>query len=217
MNKIYSTSKDIDRRGLMYVLSSPSGAGKTSLAKKLIEKDQHISMSISMTTRKPRPGEQDGKDYFFVSKKQFQQAIENDELLEWAEVFGNLYGTPRAVVEELLKKGTDVLFDIDWQGTQQIHEKVGQDLVRVFILPPSVNVLEQRLKKRGQDDDHVVTERMKQAANQISHWAEYDYVIINVDLNDCLNELEYILQAERLKRERLIGLSSFVRNMIKAM
>lgn len=217
MNKKFSTSKDIDRRGLMYVLSSPSGAGKTSLAKKLIEKDQHISMSISMTTRKPRPGEVDGVDYYFVSKEQFQSAIDNDELLEWAEVFGNHYGTPRTVVEETLKNGTDVLFDIDWQGTQQIHEKVGQDLVRVFILPPSVNVLEQRLRKRGQDDDHVVNERMKQAANQISHWAEYDYVIINVDLNECLNELENILHAERLKRERLIGLSSFVRNMIKEM
>lgn len=217
MNKSYITSKDIERRGLMFVLSSPSGAGKTSLAKKLIDEEQNISMSVSMTTRKARKGEQNGKDYIFVSTEGFKQSIENNELLEWAEVFGNHYGTPKTEVENQLKQGRDVLFDIDWQGTQQLHEKVGQDLVRVFILPPSVPVLEERLKGRGQDDEKVVKARMKQAANQISHWAEYDYVIINDHLAESLSELKSILHAERLKRERRIGLSSFVRNMIQKM
>ncbi|MGH1405237.1 MAG: guanylate kinase [Rhodomicrobiaceae bacterium] len=201
----------------MYVLSSPSGAGKTSIATKLIEQDQSIDMSISMTTRKARPGEVDGKDYIFVNKDQFNKAIENNELLEWAEVFGNFYGTPRKAVEQKLENGQDVLFDIDWQGTQQLHEKVGKDLVRLFILPPSVKVLEDRLKRRGQDEDHIVTARMKEAANQISHWAEYDYVIINENLDESLGEVQNILNAERLKRERRVGLSAFVRNMTTKM
>jgi len=201
----------------MYVLSSPSGAGKTSIANKLITQDEQISMSISMTTRKPRPGEVDGKDYIFVSKEEFNQAIEHNQLLEWAEVFGNYYGTPREAVENQLKEGRDVLFDIDWQGTQQLHEKVGNDLVRLFILPPSVNVLEERLKRRGQDEEHIVQARMKEAANQISHWAEYDYVIINENLDESLSEVQNILNAERLKRERRVGLSAFVRNMTTKM
>jgi guanylate kinase len=217
LNKSFNNSKDIERRGLMYVLSSPSGAGKTSIATKLISQDEHISMSISMTTRKPRPGEVDGKDYIFVSKDEFNQAIEGNDLLEWAEVFGNFYGTPREAVENQLKEGRDVLFDIDWQGTQQLHEKVGNDLVRLFILPPSVNVLEERLKRRGQDEDHIVQARMKEAANQISHWAEYDYVIINENLDESLSEVQNILNAERLKRERRVGLSAFVRNMTTKM
>lgn len=217
LNKSFNNSKDIERRGLMYVLSSPSGAGKTSIATKLISQDEHISMSISMTTRKPRPGEVDGKDYIFVSKDEFNQAIEDNDLLEWAEVFGNYYGTPREAVEKQLKEGRDVLFDIDWQGTQQLHEKVGNDLVRLFILPPSVNVLEERLKRRGQDEDHIVQARMKEAANQISHWAEYDYVIINENLDESLSEVQNILNAERLKRERRVGLSAFVRNMTTKM
>ena len=217
LNKSFNNSKDIERRGLMYVLSSPSGAGKTSIANKLITQDEQISMSISMTTRKPRPGEVDGKDYIFVSKEEFNQAIEDNQLLEWAEVFGNYYGTPREAVENQLKEGRDVLFDIDWQGTQQLHEKVGNDLVRLFILPPSVNVLEERLKRRGQDEEHIVQARMKEAANQISHWAEYDYVIINENLDDSLSEVQNILNAERLKRERRVGLSAFVRNMTTKM
>lgn len=217
MNKSFNNSKDIERRGLMYVLSSPSGAGKTSIANKLITQDEQISMSISMTTRKPRPGEVDGKDYIFVSKEEFNQAIEDNQLLEWAEVFGNYYGTPREAVENQLKEGRDVLFDIDWQGTQQLHEKVGNDLVRLFILPPSVNVLEERLKRRGQDEEHIVQARMKEAANQISHWAEYDYVIINENLDESLSEVQNILNAERLKRERRVGLSAFVRNMTTKM
>lgn len=201
----------------MYVLSSPSGAGKTSIATKLIDQDKNIDMSISMTTRKARPGEIDGKDYIFVNEDQFNKAIENNELLEWAEVFGNFYGTPRKAVEKKLENGQDVLFDIDWQGTQQLHEKVGKDLVRLFILPPSVKVLEDRLKRRGQDEDHIVAARMKEAANQISHWAEYDYVIINENLDESLGEVQNILNAERLKRERRVGLSAFVRNMTSKM
>jgi guanylate kinase len=217
LNKTYTNSKDIERRGLMYVLSSPSGAGKTSIATKLIDQDKNIDMSISMTTRKARPGEVDGKDYIFVNEDQFNKAIENNELLEWAEVFGNFYGTPRKAVEQKLENGQDVLFDIDWQGTQQLHEKVGKDLVRLFILPPSVKVLEDRLKRRGQDEDHIVAARMKEAANQISHWAEYDYVIINENLDESLGEVQNILNAERLKRERRVGLSAFVRNMTTKM
>jgi guanylate kinase len=201
----------------MYVLSSPSGAGKTSIATKLIEQDLSIDMSISMTTRKARPGEVDGKDYLFVTKDEFNKAIEHNELLEWAEVFGNYYGTPRKAVEQKLENGQDVLFDIDWQGTQQLHEKVGKDLVRLFILPPSVKILEDRLKRRGQDEDHIVAARMKEAANQISHWAEYDYVIINENLDESLGEVQNILNAERLKRERRVGLSAFVRNMTTKM
>ena len=201
----------------MLVLSSPSGAGKTSLAHQLIKDDPNISLSISMTTRPPRPGETDGEDYFFVDQQKFQTAIEEGALMEWAEVFGNLYGTPRQAVEERLQKGRDVLFDIDWQGTQALHETAGHDLVRIFILPPSVAALEERLRRRGQDDDTVVKKRMADAANQISHWAEYDYVIINETLETSLSELKNILTAERLKRERRIGLSNFVRTMVQKM
>ena len=201
----------------MLVLSSPSGAGKTSLAQSLITDDPEISLSISMTTRPPRPGETEGVDYYFVDQEKFQSAIEEGALMEWAEVFGNRYGTPRHSVEEHLKNGRDVLFDIDWQGTQALHETAGHDLVRVFILPPSVKALEERLRRRGQDDDQVVKNRMADAANQISHWAEYDYVIINENLENSLQELKNILTAERLKRERRIGLSNFVRSMVKNM
>ncbi len=201
----------------MLVLSSPSGAGKTSLAKKLIAADENISMSVSMTTRIARPGEVNNKDYIFVEKQEFSKAVEEGGLLEWAHVFGNQYGTPRKQVEDTLEQGRDVMFDIDWQGTQQLHEKAGQDLVRVFILPPSVSALEERLHKRGQDDQQVVKKRMSEAANQISHWAEYDYVIINENLEKSFEELQIILQAERLKRERRIGLSTFVRNMVQKM
>ena len=217
MNNSITSPKDIERRGFMLVLSSPSGAGKTSLAKALIKDDQMIAMSVSMTTRRPRAGETDGKDYFFVDQADFEKAIEEGTLLEWAEVFGNHYGTPREHVEATLKQGRDVLFDIDWQGTQQLHEKAGNDVVRVFILPPSVSALEERLTRRGTDDEKVVHARMKQAINQISHWAEYDYVIINENLEDSLKELKNILIAERLKRERRIGLSDFVRGMIREM
>lgn len=217
MNNNTKTTRTIERRGFMFVLSSPSGAGKTSLAKAVMAQDKEISMSISMTTRKPRPGEVDGKDYHFVSHEDFKNAIEQGTLYEWAEVFGNHYGTPKAPVEKELTEGRDVLFDIDWQGTQQLREKAGEDVVRVFILPPSVKALEQRLRTRGTDEEDVVRDRMKQAINQISHWAEYDYVIINENLEESLGELLHILAAERLKRERRTGLSAMVREMIKEM
>lgn len=198
----------------MFVISSPSGAGKTSLSRRLIDDDAEIGMSVSMTTRPPRPGEKDGYDYFFVDKERFDKAVQGGELLEWAEVFGNHYGTPKQHVEDQLAKGLDVLFDIDWQGTQSLYEKVGDDVVRVFILPPSIEVLEQRLRKRGQDDEEVVKNRMSDAENQISHWQSYDYVIINEDLDKSLVELKTILAAERRRRERLIGLQSFVATML---
>lgn len=207
----------IARRGLMFVISSPSGAGKTSLARKLIEDDDNISMSVSMTTRPKRPAERDGIDYIFVDQQKFKNAIDEGALLEWAEVFGNHYGTPRHQVEQQLSTGRDVIFDIDWQGTQALHEKAGKDVVRVFILPPSVKALEDRLKTRGQDDATVVKNRMSDAANQISHWAEYDYVIINEEIEKSLIELKSILAAERLRRDRRIGLTQFVRAMIGQM
>ncbi len=203
----------IERRGLMLVLSSPSGAGKTSLAKALLDADPGIKLSVSATTRKPRLGEVDGRDYTFVSEAEFERMQKEGGLLEWAQVFGNLYGTPRKPVEQAMAEGRDVLFDIDWQGTQQLAEKMAGDLVRVFVLPPSGAVLEARLRSRAQDSNEVVARRMAQAANEISHWAEYDYVIVNDDLAASIAGLKAILTAERLKRERLLGLSAFVRGL----
>jgi guanylate kinase len=203
----------IERRGLMLVLSSPSGAGKTSLAKALLDADPGIKLSVSATTRKPRPGEVDGRDYTFVSEAEFERMQKEGELLEWAQVFGNLYGTPRKPVEQAMAEGRDVLFDIDLQGTQQLAEKMAGDLVRVFVLPPSGAVLEARLRSRAQDSNEVVARRMAQAANEISHWAEYDYMIVNADLAASIAGLKAILTAERLKRDRLLGLSAFVRDL----
>lgn len=207
----------IDRRGIMLVLSSPSGAGKTTLSRRLLESELGIEMSVSVTTRKPRPGEVDGKDYFFVSEAEFIRLRDAGDLLEWARVFDNYYGTPRSAVERALAAGRDVLFDIDWQGAQQLNEKVAQDLVRVFILPPSGEILEQRLRLRAQDAPDSVARRMADAAAEISHWAEYDYVIINADLEASVAGLRAILAAERLRRERLLGLSDFVREMQKSL
>jgi guanylate kinase len=201
------------RRGLLLVLSSPSGAGKTTLARGLLASDPQIAMSISVTTRTPRPGELDGRDYFFVDEPRFVAMREAGELLEWAKVFDNYYGTPRAPVEKAIETGRDVLFDIDWQGAQQLAEKLPQDLVRVFILPPSANDLAARLKSRGQDSDEVVARRMAAASAEISHWPEYDYVIINAELEASGRSLASILTAERLKRERQLGLMDFVRGM----
>ena len=201
------------RRGLLLVLSSPSGAGKTTLSRALLSSDPNIHLSISVTTRKPRPGEADGTDYMFVDGKRFEKMRDAGELLEWARVFGNYYGTPRKPVEKAIARGEDVLFDIDWQGTQQLAEKMAGDLVRVFVLPPSGKELELRLKERAQDPPEVVARRMAQASAEISHWAEYDYVIVNDNLNESIEGLKAILRAERLKRERLLGLSAFVRNM----
>jgi guanylate kinase len=207
----------IERRGLLMVLSSPSGAGKTTLARRLVEADAEIAMSVSVTTRPPRPGETDGRDYHFIDDKRFVRMREGGELLEWARVFDNFYGTPRAPVEAAIKGGRDILFDIDWQGAQQLSEKMKHDVVRVFILPPSVTALERRLQTRAQDSVEVVRRRMEAASAEISHWPEYDYVIVNADIDGSLAGLKAIITAERLKRERLDGLSAFVREMQKTL
>jgi len=207
---IENKTKDISRRGLLLVLSSPSGAGKSTLSRLLLEKDRNITLSVSMTTRKPRPGERDGVDYFFATAEEFSDLVGKDGFLEHAKVFDHSYGTPAAPVEAAMKEGRDVLFDIDWQGTQQLSQKVAKDLVRVFILPPSKDELERRLKTRAQDSDEVVAKRMSKANQEISHWAEYDYIIVNDDLEKAEQQLFSILQAERLKRQRQTGLVSFV-------
>jgi guanylate kinase len=203
--------REVARRGLMLVLSSPSGAGKTTLSRLLLERDSTIELSISVTTRKPRPSEIDGQDYHFIDGARFDAMVERRELLEWAEVFGNRYGTPREPVTRALAAGCDVLFDIDWQGTQQLRENGRNDLVSVFVLPPSVRDLEARLRSRAQDSEDVIRSRMSKAANEMSHWAEYDYVVINRDICRAYEDICAILAAERLKRERQTGLSAFVR------
>lgn len=204
------TDASIARRGLMFVLSSPSGAGKTTLSRQLLARQRGISMSVSVTTRPMRPGEVDGKDYHFIDRARFDGMVENGELLEHAEVFGNCYGTPRSYVERHLRDGDDVLFDIDWQGTKQLREKAPDDLVSVFILPPSINELERRLFARAQDSAEVVARRMAKAVSEISHWTEYDYVIINRDIDEALVRITSILHAERLKRTRQEGLAAFI-------
>ncbi|MBX3446880.1 MAG: guanylate kinase [Parvibaculaceae bacterium] len=211
------TGIDIHRRGLMLVLSSPSGAGKTTLSRRLLDSDNEIDMSVSATTRKPRPGEVDGKDYFFLTTEDFGIMRNKGEFLEHAKVFGNYYGTPRKPVEEALARGHDVLFDIDWQGTQQLDETAQEDLVKVFILPPSAQDLEKRLEKRAQDPADVVAARMAKASDEISHYQEYDYIIINEDIDKAFAELQAILRAERLKRRRLTGLSNFVKQLREAL
>jgi guanylate kinase len=203
----------VERRGLMFVLSSPSGAGKTTLSRLLIERVKGLSLSVSATTRPMRPGEVDGRDYRFVDKATFATMVKHDELLEWATVFDNRYGTPRAPVEAALSSGRDVLFDIDWQGTQQLREKARADVVSVFILPPSAADLERRLHTRAQDSDDVIRGRMDRAAHELSHWAEYDYIVINQNVDDAFTEVHSILKAERLKRERRTGLTAFVREL----
>jgi guanylate kinase len=200
----------VHRRGLMMVLSSPSGAGKTTISRRLLETDSEISLSISVTTRAPRAGEVDGRDYNFIDATAFNLLINRDQLLEHAKVFGNYYGTPRLPVEQTLAQGRDVLFDIDWQGTQQLAEKTRDDLVSIFILPPTWFELERRLFTRAQDDPSEINRRMAKAADEMSHWAEYDYVIINRDLEQSVEAVRSILLAERLKRRRQVGLSEFV-------
>jgi len=202
---------EVARRGLMLVLSSPSGAGKTTLSRMLLDRYSTIELSISVTTRKPRPGEVEGRDYRFIDEKSFDAMVARGDLMEWAEVFGSRYGTPRAPVERALAMGRDVLFDIDWQGTQQLREKGRDDLVSVFVLPPTIPDLEARLRTRAQDADDVIRARMAKAANEMSHWAEYDYVVINRDVWRAFEDICAILAAERLKRERQTGLSAFVR------
>ncbi len=201
------------RRGMMFVLSSPSGAGKTSLSRALIEQDGHLILSISATTRPMRPGEEDGKDYFFTGESDFLNQASNDEFLEYAKVFDAHYGTPAKFVDDQLADGMDVLFDIDWQGTQRLRKKREQDLVSIFILPPSMAELEARLHKRAQDDDETVLRRMTKASSEISHWDEYDYVIVNKDFDHSLEKLQSILDAERCKRIRRPGIKAFVESL----
>jgi guanylate kinase len=205
----------VERRGLMFVLSSPSGAGKTTLARELMSKVPGLQMSVSVTTRPMRPGEVEGKDYFFIDKQRFDAMVKNNELLEHAPVFDHFYGTPRAPVEAALSAGRDVLFDIDWQGTQQLREKARQDVVSVFILPPSAADLEKRLHTRAQDSDAVIRGRMSRASHEMSHWAEYDYIVINRSIDEAFAEVQAILKAERLRRDRRTGLTGFVRRLQK--
>jgi guanylate kinase len=201
----------IQRRGLMLVLSSPSGAGKTTLSRQLLDNDSQIQLSVSCTTRPKRPGEKEGLDYKFLDTASFRGMVDRGEFLEYAQVFGNYYGTPRAPVEATLSTGKDVLFDIDWQGTQQLRDKVRGDVVTVFILPPSTRDLEKRLLTRAQDSKDIVAERMAKAADEMSHYAEYDYVVVNRDIGTSLNRIKAILDAERLKLDRQPGLSAFVK------
>jgi guanylate kinase len=205
--------KTIARRGLMLVLSSPSGAGKTTLSRMLLKADRNVKLSVSVTTRPKRRGEVDGRDYHFIERARFDAMVKAGDLLEYAEVFGNYYGTPRLAVDNALAAGHDVLFDIDWQGTQQLREKARDDLVSVFILPPSGKELERRLKTRAQDSKPVIGSRMAKAAGEMSHWPEYDYVVVNRDIDEAFAEVRAILGAERRKRERQIGLSDFVRTL----
>jgi guanylate kinase len=203
----------IARRGLMLVLSSPSGAGKTTLSRMLLEVDKAVELSVSVTTRARRANEQDGIDYHFIDVARFNRMIENNELLEYAQVFDNFYGTPRAPVEQALASGRDVLFDIDWQGTQQLREKAREDMASIFVLPPTIAELERRLHTRALDDEGVIKSRMAKAGIELSHWAEYDYVIVNDDIGQALTQVRAILSAERFKRDRQTGLSAFVRKL----
>jgi len=203
------------RRGLLFVLSSPSGAGKSTISRMLLEADTGITMSVSATTRPMRPGEVDGEDYHFIDVERFKTMVAEGEFLEWAHVFGNRYGTPRGPVEDMLNGGKDVLFDIDWQGAQQLHQIAGGDVVRVFILPPSIGELERRLRSRGTDSEAVIEGRMDRAANEIAHWDGYDYVLVNDDAQACFDQVQTILAAERMKRSRQTGLIGFIRGLGK--
>jgi len=207
-------AQTLTRRGLLLILSSPSGAGKSTLARKLMQWDPTLRFSISATTRQPRPGEQDGREYYFHDRTAFEALVQAGEMLEHAEVFGNFYGSPKAPIEAAMREGRDTLFDIDWQGGQQIrNSSLGRDVVSIFILPPSIAELESRLRARAQDSDEIIAGRMEKSRDEISHWAEYDYVIINRDIDHAFNELIAILQAERLRRDRQPDLSDFVRNL----
>ena len=202
------------RRGVLFVLSSPSGAGKSTIAQKLLAADPGIDMSVSATTRPMRAGEVDGRDYHFVDVARFKRMVADGDFLEWAHVFGHRYGTPRGPVEEMLAGGRDVLFDIDWQGAQQLHQQMGGDVVRVFILPPSLDELGRRLAARGTDDAAVVRARMARAASEISHWDGYEYVLVNDAVERCFDQVRTILEAERLRRSRQTGLIGFVRKLM---
>ena len=199
------------RRGIMIVLSSPSGAGKTTLTRKLLKENPDMAMSVSATTRAPRTGEEEGIDYYFIGKNKFVEMVDNDAFLEHAKVFDNFYGTPRAPVEQALNAGRDVVFDIDWQGAQQLTQAAGDDLVKIFILPPNMRELESRLKNRAQDTDEVIAKRMAKSEAEISHWAEYDYVIVNENIDTAIDELRTIVAAERMRRGRQPWISHFVK------
>jgi len=202
------------RRGLLIVLSSPSGAGKSTISRMLLEADDNITMSVSATTRPMRPGEREDVDYHFVDTAEFERLVEADEFAEWAYVFDHMYGSPKEPIKEALKDGRDTLFDIDWQGTQQLEYAFRTDLVRIFILPPSMPELERRLHERGTDSDDIIADRMKRASGEIGHWAEYDYVLINEDMGKCLEDVRAIIAAERLRRERQPYLLGFVRQLV---
>lgn len=207
-------SEALKRRGLMFVLSSPSGAGKTTISRMLLEADPAIKLSVSCTTRPPRPGEVDGVHYHFVDEATFDRMVEEDDFYEWAHVFGHRYGTPKGHIRGALKDGQDFLFDIDWQGTQQLYQKDRQDVVSVFILPPTIAELRRRLEARAQDSADVIEDRMERARAEISHWAEYEYVVINDDVNTCFRKVQEILHAERMERTRQTGLIPFVRGLM---
>lgn len=209
-------SDTLHRRGLMFILSSPSGAGKTTIARRLLEEDSEIALSVSATTRPMRPGEVDGKDYHFVSQAEFDRMVEANEFFEWAPVFGQCYGTPKAQIRAGLKEGRDYLFDIDWQGTQQLHQKAQADVVRVFILPPSLAELQRRLIGRATDSAEVIAARMARAQAEISHWDGYDYVVVNDDVETCFTQVSEILRAERMRRTRQTGLIDFVRELTRS-
>ena len=204
----------LDRRGVLFVLSSPSGAGKSTIARMLLAADSHVAMSVSATTRPMRPGEVDGADYHFVDVGRFKEMVAAGEFLEWAHVFDHRYGSPRAPIFAMLDAGRDVLFDIDWQGAQQLYQQAGGDVVRVFILPPSVDELGRRLRARNTDDAAVVAGRMARAASEISHWDGYDYVLVNDDVDRCFAQVRHILEAERLRRSRQTGLIGFARKLM---
>lgn len=205
----------LQRRGLMFILSSPSGAGKTTISHMLLKADPEIRLSVSVTTRPMRPGEVDGQDYIFVDQARFDQMVEEEYFLEWAHVFGHSYGTPKAQVKAGLREGHDFLFDIDWQGTQQLYQKLETDVVRVFLLPPSINELRRRLTGRGTDSVEVISARMERARGEISHWDGYDYVVVNDDVDLCFAKVREILHAERMKRARQTGLIGFVRELMR--
>ena len=206
---------ELEREGVLFVISSPSGAGKSTLSRMLLAANHGIEMSISVTTRPIRPGEVDGRDYHFVDSDRFEAMVADNLFLEWAQVFGNRYGTLKAPVDALLARGRDVLFDIDWQGAQQLHQRAGSHLVQLFILPPSLGALEQRLRSRATDSDDVIRGRMDRARNEISHWDSYDYVVINDDVDRCFAKVTTILAAERLKRKRQTGLIEFTRQLMQ--
>lgn len=208
-------SNTLQRRGLMFILSSPSGAGKTTISKMLLERDREINLSVSVTTRPMRPGEVNGKDYIFVDQAEFDRMVEEELFLEWATVFGHSYGTPKAQVKAGLREGRDFLFDIDWQGTQQLYQKLETDVVRVFLLPPSIDELRRRLTGRGTDTAQVIQARMDRARAEISHWDGYDYVVVNDDIEACYHQVCEVLHAERMKRARQTGLIGFVRELMK--